>query len=386
MKPMTMQTCSVPPESQVFLATPESQLLAALAALIEPTGSRRRVFLDGVLATVFERARRSPIAARPYQLCYSVKTNPRSEVLQCARAHGFFAEVISPQEVSHAIACGFEASQIVYNGPYPATYCRVAPGYVFADSPEAFAAAATRFTESTIGIRLRPDGIDSHFGIPHSALPRIVRTIRSCGLTKIGVSFHVRPQDYRAYTWRTLVDALLELAQKLEAESGAKVTVFDAGGGKQPHEIDEAISAGDFDWLRERAASRLPSLQKVFLEPGQGLVTGCEAVISAILEVRQRDGVRDVVVDAGYPDVSQMSTFEHRLFHAANGAIRPIRRGIGAGRIIGRTCLEYDVLASSLDLSQCVAGDAIVIADAGAYDASMAFAFSEGARRDTLHP
>jgi diaminopimelate decarboxylase len=53
--------------------------------------------------------------------------------------------------------------------------------------------------------------------------------------------------------------------------------------------------------------------------------------------------------------------------------------GIGKSRILGRICMEDDILADSVDLPPTVnIGDRIIIADAGAYERSMSYEFGYG--------
>ncbi|MEI3085821.1 MAG: hypothetical protein V8S87_07385 [Oscillospiraceae bacterium] len=48
---------------------------------------------------------------------YSVKTNNFPYMLRTALAHGFYAEVVSPDEYAFALRCGCREDNIIYNGP-----------------------------------------------------------------------------------------------------------------------------------------------------------------------------------------------------------------------------------------------------------------------------
>ena len=48
---------------------------------------------------------------------YSVKTNNFPYMLRTALAHGFHAEVVSPDEYAFALRCGCREDNIIYNGP-----------------------------------------------------------------------------------------------------------------------------------------------------------------------------------------------------------------------------------------------------------------------------
>ena len=283
----------------------------------QPLASAHRRFfpelLERPLTAISAYQTRQPLL----QFCYSVKTNPAPAVLSKVRGADLWAEVISPGELGHARQCGFPLSKIVYNGPYPAQYCELPPAYVFADSIEAYIGAAQRFEKSMVGVRMRPTGIASRFGLSLDRLGELVQAVSTCGRREIGISFHVRPEDYGNYTFRTLAEAAVDWATEVGRRSGARVVVLDVGGGKRPCELDAVITNGEFEWLQAHSRSRLPHLRAILAEPGQAIVTSCEAVIARILEVRRTNGpVEEVVIDAGYPELPQLSSFQHRIFLA----------------------------------------------------------------------
>jgi len=135
----------------------------------------------------------------PVQPALSVKTNPRPELLLLACEHDFFAEVISPQELAAAIEVGFPPQRIIYNGPRRlergAVYC------AFADSTQAFEHYCVREEIEVAGLRIRPSGIDSRFGVQSHALARCAHAAKAAGRHALGVSFHARPQDYGRRRW-----------------------------------------------------------------------------------------------------------------------------------------------------------------------------------------
>jgi diaminopimelate decarboxylase len=366
-----------------LLSIDDESLLGALAKVdattLETSAGARRVVFSELIERAFARVADYQRGMKLLRVCYSVKTNPSRSILSCANRHGLFAEVISPAELDEAIACGFQPSDVVYNGPYPAERCRVGPGFIFADSVEAYTSATRRFPMSCVGARVRPPGIMSRFGTLPEELGELAKAIEQSGRPATAISFHVRPGDYGLYTLRTIASAVIDYAQELERRCSVPVTIFDIGGGKRPLEFDAAVGSGDFEWIERRVRERLPHVQAVFVELAQALVTSGEGVIGSILEVRRRGNITEAVIDAGYPEVPQVHSFEHRLFHLRAGNVRRLIHG--TDRLLGRTCLEYDVISSSSSLSGCRAGDAIAIADAGAYDASMSFGFAQGERR-----
>src|SRR5581483_4441459 len=188
-------------------------------------------------------------------------------------------------------------------------------------------------------------------------------------------------EDVEGYDIRRLAESVARYAEELQRRSGATVTVFDVGGGKRPSQLDDEVRSGSIECILSDVSQRLSGVRALFLEPGQALATPCEAVLAVVLEVRRSQGtVSEIVVDAGFPELPQIKTFPHRFFLLGNG--KPRLLGEGRGRILGRTCLEQDVLHDAAGLDDCREGDAIAIADAGAYDASMAFRFARGRRAE----
>jgi diaminopimelate decarboxylase len=99
------------------------------------------------------------------------------------------------------------------------------------------------------------------------------------------------------------------------------------------------------------------------------------ALVTSVLDVRHRHGkLEEVVVDACIAELPLASAYPHRVFRVAGERIVPAGRG--AVRVLGRICMEDDVLFSGLDLPENTAvGDRLVVCDAGAYERSMSYAF-----------
>jgi diaminopimelate decarboxylase len=120
---------------------------------------------------------------------------------------------------------------------------------------------------------------------------------------------------------------------------------------------------------------RLPDVRELLIEPGQELDFSLEALVAPILEVRSGNPC-EIVIDAGRPDFPAIDKTPHRLF-----LLRDERAALlssGCDRVLGRTCLEDDVVGTVSLPAGVRCGDAIVVADIGAYDASMRYAFAQG--------
>lgn len=338
----------------------------------------RRVFLPQAARERFASIARAAVAAATpaigVRLGYSIKTNPRRELLQLARASGLLAETISRQERAWALQCGFDPADTIANGPVPPSAGEPACGFVFADSLESFAGNARRGSGRVNGARLRPSMIESRFGIALEddvALAAIARR----GSGPLAVSFHVRREDFRGASWRDVASDVVERAVALQARAGRPVVAFDVGGGWTTNEFDD-LFVTDTRWLAGRLERALPACREILAEPGQAACTPAEALVTSVVEVRERRGRREAILDLGYSDWPDMHAYVHDVFAWDGDAW--IRLGVGPDRMAGRTCLEYDVITGLKFPPNLGRGDRLLIGNAGSYDGSMAFQFGLG--------
>ena len=317
------------------------------------------------------------LSAHPrFKLNYSVKTNPRDEMVALMHRNGVLAECISEGECDQAREHGYGPDEITYNGPRVIRNRRV--NVAFADSVEAFAFYASRSDAMNVhGVRMRPHTIPSRFGVKSCELPKVIEIARASeNVERLGVSFFSRPEDFGERQWREIADEVLGYAVDLESESGKPVTIFDLGGGFLAEAWMERFER-DYAHVSEVAPRRLSNLDHIYVEPGQGLSTPVEALFLRVLEVRQRDDAREIVVDGGQPNLPQLRWLPHRVFW--QGADGWIKLEDGRDRIFGCICTEEDVIRHDVQLpAQIAAGDVLAVADAGSYDSSMAFGFGQG--------
>lgn len=342
----------------------------------------RRVFRETVARRRLDRAAalRERLSRPNLALLFgfSFKTNPRRELLELARERGFWAETISRDELAWAARLGFAPEKTVYNGPEPLLE-RPAGGplaVAFADSLEAFARNARRAIAGVHGVRLCPAMIGSRFGVPLEDDPSLHAAARALPAgAPLAVSFHARRGDFKGASWRDVAGDVLARAALLERESGRPVVAFDVGGGWTPAEF-EADFVSDAGWAMDRIAALLPRCARLIAEPGQALCTPTEAIVTEVLEVRERRGRREAIADVGYSDWPDMHAYVHRLYVRRGGAWLPLGRG--PDRLGGRTCLEYDLIDGLRFPPDLAPGDRLLIADTGSYDSAMAFDFARG--------
>jgi diaminopimelate decarboxylase len=321
----------------------------------------------------------------------SVKTDPHPELARLFLRRGWWAEVISVRELDWARRMGFEASQIVFNGPAVvdlASSVGRPVAVAFADSVEAFEALLESQPSEVIGVRLRSGAVTSRFGVDltdYQAFNRVAHCLRRHdGGLRLGLHMHFASDVCGPVRWKDLVEHALVWAGALAQASGAAFSVFDIGGGWHPDDfLDLLIPI--LPALQSRIAGAMPSVDTILLEPGKGVATDTAWLATRVTEVRSRElhDAREVVVDASISDLPMAGLYAHRVLHLRNGRCLGWLTG-GSQRILGSTCMETDILAEGVGFPQApAAGDMLLFSSAGGYNASMAWHFASGVCRDS---
>ncbi|HEX8430766.1 MAG TPA: hypothetical protein VF625_05740 [Longimicrobium sp.] len=367
------------------------------AASVEELSTPSRLLLPRASRERFARVERAlaaqSVAGVELGFGYSVKTNPHPTLLALAEAAGMFGEVISQAELHTALAAGWPVERIILNGPAQQWPLGPAPEgrmmAAFADSPQGFqrwmcdGPPAARF----LGMRLRPVTLDgSRFGSSLGSPRRfaeVVGMLRGLPAEQdVGLHFHFASDVIGPARWFEVFGGVVHWARAIQEATGRPVRCLDVGGGWFPDDFDRAMLTR-LPELMARAKEALPELERFFVEPGKAMAQPTMALATTVLEVRRGEKGRDeIVVDAAISDLPMAPFYPHRVYaRGADGAWAGL--GGGKARLLGRICMESDVLANDLALPASLQpGDQLVIGDAGAYDASMAYNFGRGVLDD----
>lgn len=372
---------------------PLPRTIAAELASIGHRATPCRVLLPHTAASQIEAAmaladKVAAAAGLEVAMAYSIKTDPDPSLLALSLRSGLLAEAISQSEAATALAAGWTADQVVMNGPgkmWPPGLNAVGPedaALWFADSTEELVHLYERSGRlQVVGFRLRSPLVASRFGIAvddPAAYARLVASLRKFGRAgTVAVHFHHASSEIGPSSWQRAAAAAATWAQAISLECGRPVTQLDLGGGWFPDDFGEqaekAITAVALGARREIAG-----LARVVLEPGKAISQRAKALISTVLEVRgSARGQQDAVVDASIADLPQAHAFPHRVCLENDGDWLPLP--VGEGRILGRICMEHDVLREGVRWPvRPRPGARVAFLDAGGYDASMSYRFGEG--------
>jgi diaminopimelate decarboxylase len=311
----------------------------------------------------------------------SIKTNPSDRLLKTARETGMLAETIHPDEMEHARRHGYDTGEIIVNGPVQALLPTLdtAPYALFGDAIADLADLPFDPSGAIVGVRTRPpERGPSRFGVDLSESKRMDRLCdRLCELpddTRIGLHLHAPSSTLGHERWWASLSRVLSWAQTIQDRTGRSVQCLDLGGGWHPDDWLDVFVPGLHD-RRGPILNALPDLNTLLLEPGKALSQPLGVVVSRVLDARPSRS--EAILDASLAELSNIDYHPHRLLaHTDEHGWHRLPRG--EGRLLGRLCMEADVLGRRRRVDHLSPGDTVVVCDAGAYDASMTYPFGRG--------
>jgi diaminopimelate decarboxylase len=358
------------------------------------TGTPRRFLLPNYAASAFrEAADKLAHLRRVFSpdllIAYSVKTNPSPELLGMAQDCGMWAEAIAQTEVTHAIDLGFPSERIVLNGPgkwWPGASKVSGYGAIFCDSLQELHALHRRVLSGQVraeafGVRLRPATVRSRFGVGFhdpSTFSKVVAILNTLPRRQaLGFHFHIASSMVGVRTWHSLAENFLAAVELLCDRLRNRMVTLSFGGGWHPDDWTGFLR-GEFPQLVATCQRRLPMIRRIILEPGKALSQRSMCLLTRVLEVRRSRTHTELVIDGSIAELPDVRSHPHRVV-SLNSSGTPTAWGPGNDRVLGRLCMEFDILSDAVHVPRDIREGALVaFLDAGAYDASMAYSFGKG--------
>jgi len=375
---------------------PESFLADIASYDLAEVETPQFLYFETTAAALFKRAadRAHRLSTNEVEVVsgYSIKTNPDERLIRLALDNGFYGECISLLEVHKALEVGFRPDQIILNGPAKWWPEGMMPKErmhaVFCDSVadlERCVAAMERGDMSSkhVGIRIRTPNVVSRFGIPLDSPDTFAKLVDAVGRlpadTAFGVHFHMASSTIGVAGWWHLFESMLKWCRSIEKLTGRTIEILDMGGGWFPddwHSDDET----KFAKAVETVKAMLPAVRQVVSEPGKAMAQPSMALAMRILEIQEHEEDHvEAVVDASIAELPMYAFQPHRILRQCGetGALQPLGRG--KTHLMGRLCMEHDIVASNVSLPEGTrAGDVLIFCDAGGYDRSMSYVFGRG--------
>jgi diaminopimelate decarboxylase len=343
-------------------------------------------------ATISERFRAidEAFAGYPHALHYALKANSTLAIARLLRGLGSGVDANSGGEIDVALRAGFIPPQIVFTGVGKtstelAYAIELGVKTINAESRGELeridALARERQTRARVAIRVNPDidakshphistGLkDNKFGVAISDARELCRSMRDCpGLEIVGLHSHVGSQIMDLTPLRRAAEALVALSKELR-DDGVVIDHLDVGGG-----LGVSYDGRPAPSARDYADAVLPVVRRsglsLVLEPGRNVVAPAGALLSRVVDVKQRpDGKLFVILDAG------MTELLRPMLYGAFHRIVPVERSDAEEEVcdvVGPLCESSDTLGTDRTLPRPRVGDLMAILDTGAYAAVMA--------------
>jgi diaminopimelate decarboxylase len=313
-------------------------------------------------------------------ILYAVKANPSGAILRHLASHGIGAEVITLGELERAARAGIARDKIILSGPRQdrelierALELNVAhvsldsvsqwQGWKTVDAKGVhFYPRVNPALDPKTHEHLATGAATSKFGMTVAEARQIAEEIS--GRNQLaGFHVHAGSQITEASVYDDIFAALTPLYETFKPKH------LDIGGGF-------GVPGFPFQLFAEKVTAFAKKFNlEVNIEPGRYLVAEAGVLLTKVLHVKH-GALEHVIADAGMSDL---------LRPALYGASHPIRalKSTTHTRTVdvdGPLCENADRLGRNLTLPEVVAGDLLVVEQAGAYGHTMSSNYASSLR------
>lgn len=321
-----------------------------------------------------------------HRINYAMKANRFAPLLTWMKTSGLCSiDACSPQEVEHAVGCGFAPAEISFTATSLSDrdfdrLSRLDGLIMNCDSLHSIRQWGERRPGRQIGIRVNPavgvgrahnellqysGGRTTKFGIYREQFDEAVELAARYGLTIERIHFHtgcgyLTPQ---LHAWERVVEECLWFVDRIDT-----VTTVNVGGGlgvphtAQDRPLDLALWAAIL--TRHFQSRRL----QIEVEPGDYLVKDAGLLLLTVNAVEKKQDTVFVGVDAGFN-----IAVEPAVYGLPFQPVPVWRRPCGEPcTLVGNINEALDVWYADVVLPPLASGDCLALINAGAYSASMA--------------
>lgn len=317
------------------------------------------------------------------RLAYSVKTNSLPWLLKRLHSRNIVAEVVSDEEYDLAEMCGYDGSEIVFNGPIKgAEHFQKAVSQnsiINLDSKkDVLFLHKYAKNEMRIGIRVNvppenfstedigyeKDGFRFGFCEENGDFATVLAAVRKIENVKLGLHLHCNSITRSVDVYRAIARYAAFLIQKYKLS----LDYIDMGGGffggvpgkTTPKQYISAIR----NELKDTVDSQKTTL---IVEPGSAIIGSAVDLYTSVLDVKDTSNARIVTTDGSRIHIDPLWAKSRYLFELSSANNRKISRQI----ICGYTCMDHDRIMVLENENEISVGDQIIYKRVGAY--SMTF-------------
>ena len=329
-------------------------------------------------------------ADRGYRVHYAVKANFNPVILRKISGYGFGADCVSGNEIEHALACGFPASETVFAGVGKSdreieTGLKLGIKRFNCESVqelEVINEIAGRMGKTArIALRINPN-IEAHtirdittgtdenkFGIRITELDKVTSLLPYLkNVTFTGIHFHIGSQITDLHVYRNLCSRVNEMYDWF-TDRGLEPADINVGGGLGVSYTEPDLVppfADYFNIFRDHLDKKIRST--ISFELGRSLTAGCGSLISIVLFVKEGAGETFVILDAGMTELMRPALYH--AYHRIDNLTSELKEK--KYTVSGPVCETTDTFGKFVELPETRRGDLIAIRSAGAYGEVMA--------------
>ncbi len=319
------------------------------------------------------------------RVLYSMKANPHPAILKTVTGSGLGVECVSLAEAERALeVCpGLKPGDLLFTpnfAPREEYLEALKQGIPLTlDNPYILDHWGRELAGREVFLRLDPGsglghhkmvrtaGTNSKFGIPLGELQRVVRLCRAHDIRITGLHAHTGSGILHPDNWHRSLETLGEAARDL-----SDVRVINLGGGlgvpDRTNELPLDLAALDLG-LRQLKESLVRPIE-VWLEPGRFLVSEAGVLAARVTQTKGKGEIRYVGLATGMNSLIRPALYG--AWHEIVNLSRIDEPGRHVWNVVGPICETGDILGLDRLLPECREGDIILIANAGAYGATMA--------------
>ncbi|MGZ5279026.1 MAG: diaminopimelate decarboxylase [Pseudobdellovibrionaceae bacterium] len=332
------------------------------------------------------------VLTQRYSVHYAMKANPHPEILKLFKTQNIGVDIVSGGELRRALEVGFQGGQIIFSGVAKSQneiqQCLKAGIRQFNIE---CASELRRIGEVSIAagkkvsvvFRINPDvnpkthryistGFrENKFGMEQTQLAQCFEILKQFPHLQLnGVSSHIGSQLMEFGAVSEALKLQRQVFEKWKSQ-GFPMQTFDVGGGLG---IDYTLDASsDTQWiegycqvLKEELAGLEAQIQ---LEPGRFLVARSGALLTQVQYLKKTPDKNFLICNSGMHHLIRPALYEayHRIL--------PLQQRAGEelmADVVGPVCESSDFLGKDRKFQGIKEGDWLLVADAGAYGASMA--------------
>lgn len=329
------------------------------------------------------------------EIYYAIKANPDLRILKKLQELGCGADVVSGGEIMRVLEAGFSPDKIIFSGvaktfrEIELAITRQIAQINVESLPELLRVCevAQRLGQPmAVVLRINPDiEVQTHkyiatgfrenkFGIEIESLPEAIQILRGQKLVKlVGLSLHLGSQIKEFSGFKQALQKAKQIFSNLKSQ-GFPCDRFDFGGGLGIL-YEEINPQKEFELLKEYSevvSSELSDLASLGVrlqtEPGRWIVGHGGILVCQVQYIKKTPYKNFLIIDSGMNHLLRPTLYE--AYHW----IAPIEKKSDKMiefDVVGPICESSDFFAKARLFPEVSPLDLIVVADVGAYGASM---------------